>query len=109
MIYDIFGLFTQTIGGADILASGYEPAPDTAGHYQVFISDFFGDSPTNILDYPPKTPPQLKTINEYFASTGDPLTYGPRNFPIVEAIKKAHPEIKAWTNLVPAGERKSWR
>jgi hypothetical protein len=64
MIYDIFGQFTQ-IRGADILASGYENAPDRAGHYQVFMPDFFGDTPANILDYPPKTPPQLKTIAEY--------------------------------------------
>lgn len=96
MIYDIFGIFTQTVRGADILASGYDPAPDKAGTYKVFMPDFFGDSAANILDYPPKTPRQNATINAYLAGTGDPLKYGSRVTPILNAIKKAHPEIKTW-------------
>src|ERR1700709_974413 len=97
LCYDVFGLYIQALKGADILASGYEPVPDTAGDFKVFMPDFWGDHPQDLSIFPPKTPTEFKKINDFFVT-------GPANLdktrplimPLFEAMKAKHPEIKVW-------------
>lgn len=93
MVYDVFGLYIQTLKGADILASGYAPANDTAGDFKVFMPDFFGDHPQDIANFPPKTPAQIKSIMDYMTGPADPAKTVPLIAPMMEEIKKQHPEL----------------
>ena len=96
MVYDVFGLYIQTIKGADILASGYAPANDTAGDFKVFMPDFFGDNPQDMANFPPKTPKQTKAIMDFMYGPASPDKSVPLVGPIMEEIQKAHPEVTSW-------------
>jgi hypothetical protein len=98
MVYDVFGLYIQTLKGADILASGYAPANDTAGDFKVFMPDFFGDHPQSLANFPPKTPPQYKAIIDFMTGPADPAKTVPLVAPMMEEIKKKHPEITSWVS-----------
>jgi hypothetical protein len=50
LLYDIFGLYPQTIQGADILAYSSPAHP-----FRVYMPDFFGDGAADINMYPPDT------------------------------------------------------
>ncbi len=54
VIYDVFGLYIQSLKGCDILAYDYDEQPDNAGHFQVFMPDFFGDHPQKMENFPPQ-------------------------------------------------------
>jgi hypothetical protein len=99
MIYDVFGLFIQTIRGADILATGYPAASDDAGPFKVFMPDFFGDNPSDITTFPPKTPAHLKFTMAFMSGPANPDKTVPLIVPMMEEIKRAHPEIKSWAIL----------
>jgi dienelactone hydrolase len=100
MIYDVFGLFIQTIRGADILASGFpSDSGDKAGDYQVFMPDFFGDNPSDITTFPPKTPAQVKFTTAFMTGPAAPNRTVPLIAPIMEELKRAHPEIESWAVL----------
>jgi len=94
--YDVFGLYIQTIRGADILASGYPPLNDNAGNFKVFMPDFFGDSPSDLSKFPPKTPAEIKFITDFMSGPANPDKTVPLISPLMEAIKKAHPHIESW-------------
>jgi dienelactone hydrolase len=96
LCYDIFGLYIQTIRGADILASGYSPTPDVAGDFKVFMPVFFGDSPADIANYPPKTPVHMKAITEFLTGPGNPEKIVPLILPLLDAMKKDNPQIESW-------------
>jgi dienelactone hydrolase len=95
-IYDVFGLFIQTIRGADILASGFAPLPDSGGEYQVFMPDFFGSGPADVSGFPAKTPAQIATLQAFFQGPANPAKNLGRVVPLMEAIQTAHPEIEEW-------------
>ena len=99
MIYDVFGLFIQTIRGADILATGYPAASDDAGSFKVFMPDFFGDNPSDITTFPPKTPAHLKFTMAFMSGPANPDKTVPLIVPMMEEIKRAHPEIESWAIL----------
>lgn len=96
LCYDIFGLYIQAVRGADILASGYPPTPDEAGDFKVFMPVFFGDSPADIANYPPKTPVQMKAINDFMTGPANPDNTVPLILPLLDAMKKENPHIKSW-------------
>ncbi|TVY52320.1 putative AIM2 family protein [Lachnellula cervina] len=99
MIYDIFGIFVQTVRGADILASGYHETPDQGGEYKVFMPDWFGDHAANVNAYPPKTPKDVADINAFMNGPADPTRTVPKIAPLMETIKKANPQIEDWAIL----------
>lgn len=99
LVYDVFGLFIQTLRGADILASGYDPIPDSIGDFQVFMPDFFGDNPQDIANFPPKTPKQYDAIMKFMHGPAHPPNSVKLVKPLMEAIIKDHPEIKSWATL----------
>jgi hypothetical protein len=96
MIYDIFGMYIQTIRGADILASGHHETPDKGGDYKVFMPDWFGDEPADITHYPPKNPKDFAYIKAFMTGPAGPAGTVPKIAPIMEAIKKANPQIESW-------------
>jgi hypothetical protein len=61
------------------------------------MPDFWGDNPQDLSNFPPKTPAQIKKIQDFFIT-------GPGNLersqllimPMFEAIRSKHPEIKSW-------------
>ncbi|KAH8810601.1 hypothetical protein F5884DRAFT_875146 [Xylogone sp. PMI_703] len=69
VVYDVFGLYIQSLRGADILASGCEATPDGTGEFQIFIN--FMNDPA----YSPKIAPLI--------------------VPLMKAIQKVHLEIEA--------------
>lgn len=96
MIYDVFGIFVQTVRGADILASGYHETPDKGGEYKVFMPDWFGDNPADVSHYPPKTPKEVADTNWFMNGPANPAGTVPKIAPLMEAIKKANPQIESW-------------
>lgn len=99
LVYDVFGLYIQTLRGADILASGYDPVPDSAGDFQVFMPDFFGDNPQDMANFPPKTPKQYDAIIKFMHGPADPPATMKLVGPLMETISKTHPEITSWATL----------
>lgn len=97
--YDIFGLYIQSIRGADILASDHAAHPDNAGSFKVFMPVFFGDHPADIANYPPKTPPQFKAITDFMTGPANPEKTLPLILPLLEAMKKENPQIESWAIL----------
>ncbi|TVY84716.1 putative AIM2 family protein [Lachnellula suecica] len=96
MIYDVFGIFVQTVRGADILASGYHETPDKGGEYKVFMPDWFGENAADVSHYPPKTPQEIAQTNAFMNGPAAPSGTVPRIAPLMEEIKKAHPHISEW-------------
>ena len=94
--YDVFGLYIQAIRGADILASDFVAQPDGAGDFKVFMPVFFGDHPSDLANYPPKTPPQMKAVTEFMNGPANPDKTVPLVFPLLEAMKRANPQIESW-------------
>ncbi|KAJ5966617.1 hypothetical protein N7481_013331 [Penicillium waksmanii] len=99
VVYDVFGLYIQSLKGCDILAYNYDDQPDNAGHYQVFQPDFFGDHPQQMENFPPKNPKQFKAITDFMSGYGDPTKTVPLIAPILKDISKKHPEIESWAIL----------
>ncbi|KAH8805045.1 hypothetical protein F5884DRAFT_679346 [Xylogone sp. PMI_703] len=99
VVYDVFGLYIQSLRGADILATGYPSTPDGAGEYKVFMPDFFGDHPQDMANFPPKTPAQFKAIYDFMGGPANPSKTVPLIAPLMESIRKAHPEIQSWAVL----------
>ncbi|EHK20937.1 uncharacterized protein TRIVIDRAFT_192435 [Trichoderma virens Gv29-8] len=96
VIYDVFGLYIQSLKGADILAHNYDELPDSAGKFQVFMPDFFGSHPQDLQNFPPKTPKQFKAISDFMNGYGYPPKTVPLIAPILADIQAKHPEIKSW-------------
>jgi len=94
--YDIFGLYIQSIRGADILAYDYPALPDSAGEFKIFMPVFFGDHPADIANYPPKTPPQFKAITDFMTGPANPEKKLPLIEPLLKAMKKENPQIESW-------------
>ena len=60
---------------------------------------FFGDSPADIANYPPKTPVQTKAITDFMTGPADPNKTVPLVLPLLEDMKKKHPHIESWAIL----------
>ncbi|KAI4215530.1 MAG: hypothetical protein LQ351_001999 [Letrouitia transgressa] len=67
IIYDIFGLSSQAIQGADILAHS-----DKSHQYQVFMPDLFLGKPLPHSVYPPDTDEKKKTLGDFFGGPAAP-------------------------------------
>jgi dienelactone hydrolase len=96
VVYDVFGLYIQSLQGADILASGYVQTPDTAGDFQVFMPDFFGEHPQDMANFPPKTPRQFAAIKAFMEGPAYPPKSAALVGPLLDAIRRDHPEIESW-------------
>jgi dienelactone hydrolase len=57
---------------------------------------FFGDNPANFDDYPPKTPRQAASIANFLANNANPAKKIALILPLLEAMKKANPQIESW-------------
>lgn len=60
---------------------------------------FFGEHPADIANYPPKTPPQFKAIKDFMTGPADPTKTLPLIEPLLEAMKRANPQIESWAIL----------
>lgn len=96
LCYDVFGLYIQSLRGADILASDYAPVPDNAGDFRVFMPDFWGDHPQDLANFPPKTPKQTKAIVDFMNGPADPDKTLPLIMPMLDEMKKRNPAIETW-------------
>lgn len=92
-IYDIFGLYPQTLRGADILAKSV--AHKTGNATKVFMPDWFA-GPADISMYPPDTPEKVEYINNFFSVNAAPNAIIPQIGGILESIEVKNPSIKTW-------------
>ena len=97
LCYDVFGLYIQTLRGADILAFGYAATPDDSGDFKAFMLDFFGDHPQDMANFPPKTPKQSKAIMEFMTGPGAPDKTLPLIGSMLEEFQNKNPDIETWT------------
>lgn len=104
VFYDIFGYFTQTIRGIDILSHGFPSQLSTfsdspqSSHktYRTFTPDFFSAGTANILDYPPKTPQQTASIMAFMNGPASPAANQALVAPLMAEIMAKNPHIKEW-------------
>jgi dienelactone hydrolase len=92
-IYDIFGLYPQTLRGADILAKSI--AEKTGSATKVFMPDWFSE-PADISMYPPDTPEKMKYILDFFAVQAAPNAIIPQIDGLMKAMVEKKPTIKSW-------------
>jgi dienelactone hydrolase len=92
-IYDIFGLYPQTLRGADILAKSI--AEKTGNATKVFMPDWFSE-PADISMYPPNTPEKMKYILDFFAVQAAPNAIIPQIDGLMKAMVAKNPTIKSW-------------
>ncbi|KAF1997855.1 dienelactone hydrolase family protein-like protein [Amniculicola lignicola CBS 123094] len=90
VVYDIFGFFSQTLQGADILAYS-----DSEHPYQVFMPDFFEGEPADISWYPPQTDEHKQKLGKFFQEKAGPPKTLPRVKSIVAELSKER-GIEKW-------------
>jgi len=92
VVFDIFGFFSQTLQGADILAYGDKEKP-----YRVFMPDLFDGQPAaDISWYPPDTEEKGKKLGEFFSTTAAPPKTVARVPKVLDELKKENPSITSW-------------
>ncbi|KAL9044871.1 MAG: hypothetical protein Q9214_002023 [Letrouitia sp. 1 TL-2023] len=94
IIYDIFGLSSQAIQGADILAHS-----DKSHQYQVFMPDLFLGKPLPTSVYPPDTDEKKKTLGEFFAGPAAPPKTAEKVSQLVKQLHEKYPQIQKWGSL----------
>lgn len=92
-IYDIFGLYPQTLRGADILAQSINEK--TGNDTTVFMPDWFTE-PADISMYPPDTPEKMEYINNFFSVNAAPNAIIPQIDGIIKEIQIKNPTITSW-------------
>lgn len=92
-IYDIFGLYSQTLRGADILAQSIAGKGGQAT--KVFMPDWFAE-PADISMYPPDTPEKVEYINNFFSVNAAPNAIIPQLDGIMKWVEAKNPTIKSW-------------
>jgi dienelactone hydrolase len=93
LIYDIFGMYPQTIRGADILASSI--TEKTGQPTKVFMPDWF-EEPADISMYPPDTDEKMKYILGFFDGPASPGVIVPKISGLMDAMEAGDAGIKAW-------------
>lgn len=94
MVYDIFGFFSQTLQGADILAG--EHHSESSFKHQIFMPDFFEGKPADISWYPPDTDEKGQKLGEFFKTTAAPPKTVERVHKVMQELKDKNPDIKNW-------------
>ncbi|KAL2375152.1 hypothetical protein RJ035_003746 [Blastomyces gilchristii] len=96
VIFDIFGFFSQTLQGADIMATS-----DPNRKYRVFMPDLFDGSPADISWYPPATEEHKKNLHDFFQTKAAPPGILSRIPGVVEEANKLADggKFKAWAIL----------
>lgn len=90
VVYDIFGFFSQTLQGADILAHSDPDKP-----YQVFIPDFFEGEPADISWYPPDNEEKGQKLGEFFKTKAAPPKTLERVPKIVQELSESR-GVETW-------------
>jgi len=90
-IFDIFGFFSQSLQGADILAHA-----DKSHQYRVFMPDWFEGKPADISWYPPDTDEKGKKLGEFFQTTAAPPKVVEQVNKVFSQLKSQNPDIKEW-------------
>jgi len=91
VVYDIFGFFSQTLQGADILAHA-----DKEHQYQVVMPDFFHGHPADISWYPPDTKEKGEKLGQFFQTSAAPPKTLERIPKVLEQVQSQRPDIKEW-------------
>ncbi|KAI1117988.1 alpha/beta-hydrolase [Nemania sp. NC0429] len=89
-VFDIFGYFSQTLQGADILATS-----DSQQKYKLFMPDWFNGKPCDIAWYPPDTEEKQQKLGEWFAKNS-PVDVAVALVDYVKVLKTANPSITSW-------------
>ncbi|KAI1286593.1 Alpha/Beta hydrolase protein [Xylaria venustula] len=89
-IFDIFGFFSQTLQGADILATG-----GANQQYKVFMPDWFDGKPCPLEWYPPDTEEKQAKLDEWFGKNS-PFDVAAALPGYVKALQEANPSINSW-------------
>jgi dienelactone hydrolase len=92
-IYDIFGLYPQTLRGADILAKSV--TGKTGNPTKVFMPDWFSE-PADISMYPPDTPEKMEYIQNFFSVNAAPSSIIPQIEGLMKAMMDKNSTIKTW-------------
>lgn len=90
---DVFGFFSQTIQGADILSDS-----DARRKYKVFIPDFFDGRPADIAWYPPQTDEHQQKLGQFFQTQAVPD----------KSLEKIPSIVSKANELAPSGRFESW-
>jgi len=90
-VYDIFGFFSQTLQGADILAHS-----DKEHQYQVYMPDFFEGEPADIAWYPPDTSDKEEKLGAFFKNKAGPPLHLPKIKEIIKEAGEHNPNITTW-------------
>ena len=90
-IYDIFGYFSQTIQGADILAYGNKERS-----YQVFMPDFLEGKSADVSWYPPDNEDKKKKLGEFFAGPAAGEKNVHRVSTLMNILKEKYSNITTW-------------
>jgi dienelactone hydrolase len=93
LIYDIFGMYPQTIRGADILAASI--AEKSGQPTKVFVPDWF-DEPADINMYPPDTDEKMKYILDFFGGPASADVVVPKIDGLLKEMEGENKGIKSW-------------
>ncbi|PQE04756.1 dienelactone hydrolase protein [Rutstroemia sp. NJR-2017a BBW] len=94
LIYDIFGLWTQTLHGADTLSLTKTSTSPTG--LKTFVPDWFDGNEADIANWPADTDQKWAYIKGFFQQQADPEKTLKRMESVMEAIGKEYPEIENW-------------
>ena len=89
---DIFGFFSQTLQGADILAN----ASDAKHNYRVFLPDMWDSEPAGITWYPPVTDDQKAKMGDWWGRKADFGKAVEKVSALLSALKESNPQITKW-------------
>lgn len=87
-VYDIFGMASQTIQGADRLASSLKAL--------VLIPDFFKGSPLAAENFPPDTEEKKETIQKFFVEKANFTENKEVLLNVVKEAKENFPSVGSW-------------
>lgn len=89
--YDVFGYYSQTLQGADILAN-----PNAEKPSRVFVPDFLKGNPANLDWYPPETEEQKSATQAWLKDNLSAEKHSALFEEMLEAAAKANPDITSW-------------
>ena len=95
IIYDIFGLSSQALQGADILAHATGKS-ESARKIQVFMPDLFHGKPAPLHIFPPDTPEKKKELGAFFGGPAKPSDTAEKVPQLLKALNEKVPGISKW-------------
>jgi hypothetical protein len=98
VIYDIFGYYSQTIQGADILAYGNKKKSTLVAMPDILENDY-----ADISWYPPDTPEKGQKLGDFFKGPAEPGKTVAKVPKILAELKSAYPSVTSWVSYNELG------